>query len=187
MNTDSFCIFNSKNRRSGMQLMYYKVVHLWLSHTMRSGMFSVNSKVRKKYFRLCISIKLWVEFKEHLDALRCSVVEEAQVSVHQSDALLITGINDNGVSSWACRSGDVLNTTLQTDTQGRHITDDALKAWQFTTVSEWRVSKLVMTFLCAQNDFSRCLQAIAMQFLNMQTFMKPCFREMCRGVLHLPV
>lgn len=45
------------------------------------------------------------------------MVEEPQVSVHQSDALLITGINDNRVSSGARWSCDVLDTTLQTDTQ----------------------------------------------------------------------
>ena len=48
---------------------------------------------------------------------RCSVVEEPQVGVHQSDALLVTGLNHNLVSSRASRSCDVLNTTLQTDTR----------------------------------------------------------------------
>lgn len=45
------------------------------------------------------------------------MVEEPQVGVHQSDALLITGINHNLVSSGARWSCDVRNTTLQTDTQ----------------------------------------------------------------------
>lgn len=44
---------------------------------------------------------------------RTSVVEEPQLGVHQSDALLVTGVNHNLISSGACWSCNVLNTTLQ--------------------------------------------------------------------------
>lgn len=43
-------------------------------------------------------------------------MEEAQISVHQSDPLLIAGINDNLVSSRARRSSDVLHAALHRDT-----------------------------------------------------------------------
>lgn len=42
------------------------------------------------------------------------MVEESQVGVHESDALLVTGINHNRISSRARWSCDVLDTTLQT-------------------------------------------------------------------------
>lgn len=74
--------------------------------------------------------------------LRCSVVEEPQVGVHQSDALLITGINHNLVSSGACRSCDVLNTALQTHTEGRNISKDRWKACQCVAIFKAnRISK----------------------------------------------
>lgn len=44
-----------------------------------------------------------------------SVVEESQVGVHQSDALLVTGVNHDLVGSRARRSCDVLDSTLQMD------------------------------------------------------------------------
>lgn len=44
------------------------------------------------------------------------MMEEAQISVHQSDPLLIAGINDNLVSSRARRSSDVLHAALHRDT-----------------------------------------------------------------------
>lgn len=52
-----------------------------------------------------------VGFKHLEKRWRCSVVEEPQAGVHQSDALLITGIDHNLVSSRARWSCDVLNTT----------------------------------------------------------------------------
>lgn len=42
-----------------------------------------------------------------------SVMEESQVGVHQSNALLITGINHHLVRCRSCRSRDELDTTLQ--------------------------------------------------------------------------
>lgn len=41
-----------------------------------------------------------------------SVVEEPQVGVDQSDSLLITGVNDDGIGSWAGWSCDVVDSTL---------------------------------------------------------------------------
>lgn len=67
-----------------------------------------------------------VGFKHLEKRWRCSVVEEPQAGVHQSDALLITGIDHNLVSSRARWSCDVLNTTLQTDTEGKNVSKDGL-------------------------------------------------------------
>ncbi len=64
-------------------------------------------------------------------------MEEPQVGVHQSDALLVTGINHNLVSSRARWSCDVLNTTLQTDTQRE---EKLIKM----------VGKLVSVLLCSE-------------------------------------
>lgn len=66
---------------------------------------------------------------------RCSVVEEPQVGVHQSDALLITGINHNLVSSRASWSCDVLNTTLQTDTRREETLVKLVSTLMFQQVS----------------------------------------------------
>lgn len=55
------------------------------------------------------------------------MVEEPQVGVHQSDALLVTGINDNGVSGRARWSCDVLDTTLDRHTEEGVINKDAVK------------------------------------------------------------
>ena len=43
----------------------------------------------------------------------CSVVEQAQVGVHQSDALLVAGVDHDLVGRGAGRSSDVLHPTLQ--------------------------------------------------------------------------
>lgn len=81
------------------------------------------------------------------------MVEETQVGVHQSDALLITGGNHHLVSSRAGWSSDVLHATLQTET-GRDVSEDDWKARQCQTV----VSK--------RYKFSRCLQTIPKQFIK---------------------
>lgn len=94
------------------------------------------------------------------EAPRFSVVEEPQVGVHQSDALLVTGINHNLVGSRARRGRDVLHSALQTETRGgSNVRNGSAVFWEFT---------------------SRCLQAMSCKFLNKRIYSeRRCFWKRC--------
>lgn len=62
-----------------------------------------------------------VGMSQYQKCKRCSVMEESQTGVNQSDPQLIASFNHNLVSSRARWSCDVLNTTLHADRERRHM------------------------------------------------------------------
>lgn len=90
--------------------------------------------LEKKKFWLCNSVKLWAEFKEHKRwgaqwwksrRLVCTRVMPCSLQ-----ALMTTA------SAAEPAGAAMYSTPLYRHTEGRNISDDALKACQYTTVSE---------------------------------------------------
>lgn len=62
------------------------------------------------------STMVTVGMSQYQKRWQCSVMEESQAGVHQSDPQLIAGIDHNLISSRARGSCDVLNTALKEET-----------------------------------------------------------------------
>lgn len=133
----------SEFHNPGMHLMCLKTTSDATSRWNASNIFSDRLKVPLECSRV-----------------KCSVVEQSAVGVHQSDAMLVAGVDHNLVCSRTRRGRDVLDTALQWHGGGRDI-KSAERGRQLANASSRVFTRLARSMLSRKGKKASELTATA--------------------------